>query len=317
VKSVNHYKFLGCALAAVLMLGISAPVQAQQTESRELQDLVLKGDAKCTRCHDDEDSPGVITIGRTKHGTRADARTPTCTSCHGDSEDHLSAPVSAENRPKPDRYFSKGTSTPASVRADACLTCHKGNERMFWNTSTHSARDVSCNSCHKIHNGGVDEVRDRSTQPEVCFDCHKGQRVQFQKASRHPIVEGKVVCSDCHSPHGSAGPKLMARDTVNDTCFQCHVEKRGPFLWNHQPVTEDCSYCHNPHGTNTAMLLKWRQPFLCQQCHEPSSHQGEIASLTSSGGAPRTLARGCLNCHTNIHGGNHPIDGSASRSFRR
>jgi hypothetical protein len=29
------------------------------------------------------------------------------------------------------------------------------------------------------------------------------------------------------------------------------------------------------------------------------------------------MARGCLNCHTNIHGGNNPTNNSASRSFRR
>ena len=45
-----------------------------------------------------------------------------------------------------------------------------------------------------------------------------------------------MTCSDCHNAHGSAGPMLMVRDSVNETCYTCHMEKRGPFVRNHQPV---------------------------------------------------------------------------------
>ena len=41
------------------------------------KDRVLNGDAKCTRCHDENDSFPVLAIGATKHGTRSDPRTPT------------------------------------------------------------------------------------------------------------------------------------------------------------------------------------------------------------------------------------------------
>lgn len=328
----------GCAVCgafAVALLVAALPALAQekqdtgvrkasamppQISAQARKDLVLKGDAVCTRCHDEEDSPGVLTIGRTKHGTRADSRTPTCTTCHGDSEAHLRKIEGKAVRPKPDLYYSKGTHTPAEVRNDTCLNCHKGSERMFWSMSTHAARGNTCASCHQVHNGGVDKVRARKTQAEVCFGCHKKQRVAAHKPSRHPTLEGKVVCSDCHNPHGSAGPKMMKRDTVVDTCYQCHAEKRGPFLWEHQPVTEDCSLCHDPHGTTTASLLKWRIPFLCQQCHEPDSHRGNPPSVapslsTNLGGI--TLGRGCVNCHVNIHGGNSAENDSSARSLRK
>ena len=32
----------------------------------------------------------------------------------------------------------------------------------------------------------------------------------------------------------------LKKDTVNDTCYTCHADQRGPFLWEHQPVSEDC-----------------------------------------------------------------------------
>jgi DmsE family decaheme c-type cytochrome len=312
------------ALVALFSLIAAAPAYAQETAQAARKDLVLKEDAQCTRCHDEEDAPGLLKIGRTKHGTRADGRTPTCTTCHGESTAHIDVPKGTKTRPKPDRYFTKGTTTPAQVRADTCLGCHAGGEQMFWSSSTHAARDLACNTCHTIH-ADRDTVRVKTMQTEVCFTCHKKQRVQVTKPSRHPILEGKVTCSDCHNPHGSAGRANLARDTVNDTCFKCHAEKRGPFLWNHQPVTEDCSHCHDPHGTVTASLLKWRVPFLCQQCHEGTSagtHQGNIPIVGTKGtggtfGANILMARGCLNCHTNIHGGNNPENSSASRSFRQ
>jgi DmsE family decaheme c-type cytochrome len=169
-----------------------------------------------------------------------------------------------------------------------------------------------------VHNEGHDKVRDKLTQADVCMECHKDKRAQLRRPSRHPVVEGKVACSDCHNAHGSSGPLLMVRDTVNDTCYTCHAEKRGPFLRAHQPVTEDCTICHNPHGTINAAMLKMRAPFLCQQCHEPTGHRGNVANTTTTAGfGANTLGRGCVNCHTNIHGTNNPTDDAGIRSFRR
>lgn len=129
------------------------------------------------------------------------------------------------------------------------MACHqKDSARHLWAGSIHETRDVACTSCHNVH-GGHDKVRDKKTQPEVCFTCHKQQRIEANKPSHHPVLEGKVACSDCHNSHGSAGPKLMKRDSVVDTCYTCHMEKRGPFVHNHEPVNEDCGNCHNPHGT--------------------------------------------------------------------
>jgi len=70
---------------------------AQQAEARK--DVVLRGDAKCTRCHDENDDYPVLAIGKTRHGTMADARTPSCTSCHGESENHVNKPAARSRSP--------------------------------------------------------------------------------------------------------------------------------------------------------------------------------------------------------------------------
>jgi DmsE family decaheme c-type cytochrome len=158
------------------------------------------------------------------------------------------------------------------------------------------------------------------TQTEVCFTCHKEQRNQVNKPSHHPIVEGKMTCSSCHNVHGD-NPKQLVKASTNETCYTCHMEKRGPFVHNHEPVSEDCSICHQPHGTTVPNLLKARVPFLCQDCHGDGSHRLQVGALptaqTTGSGAVGTVGRGCLNCHTNIHGGNSTENNATAGRFRR
>jgi DmsE family decaheme c-type cytochrome len=305
----------GLQLILPLSIGvISQSAVAQDAAKAPGNDMVLKGDARCTRCHDESEKYPVLSIGKTKHGTVADSRTPTCTSCHGESEAHISNP---EKNSFPERSFGKNSTNSAYEKSQACLTCHQGGKRIHWAGSSHANQDTPCTACHQVHTAN-DRVRDKLTQSEVCFTCHKEQRNQINRPSRHPIREGKIACSDCHNPHGSAGPGMMVRDNVNDTCYTCHMEKRGPFVRNHQPVQENCSICHNPHGTTAPNLLKSRSPFLCQECHEPSTHQGSIGSFTPRDGRDNnTLARGCLNCHTQIHGSNSPLNERNERLFQR
>ena len=320
------HRYLAVLAFAGALAGIT-PAQAadgpSSTVSAEAgKDLVLRGDAKCTRCHDEADSPAVLSIGKTRHGTKADGRTPSCTDCHGESNAHSGKVENGKERPPVERLFAKNSKTPVAARNEACLSCHqKDAKRSHWEGSVHQARDVACTSCHQIHTAH-DKVRDKKTQPEVCYACHKEQRAQVNKPSHHPIPEGKMGCSDCHNGHGSTGPKLMVRESVNATCYTCHMEKRGPFVHNHAPVSEDCSICHNPHGTTAENLLKARPPFLCQQCHTP--HGGAIAQLTNQSAPPAvvgrsavniTQGRGCVNCHTQVHGSNNPANTNPNPQF--
>ena len=311
----------------------SQPVQVAQAAPsqvaparRQVQDLIMEGDARCTRCHSDVNGDEVelypITpIAKTKHGTRADKRTPTCVSCHGNSDAHLRRV--GQTRPLPDMPFGKKMAQNNPVQHNkACMSCHEGSKLTHWDSGIHSRRDVACTDCHQMH-VSHDKATTREKIPEMCMSCHKEKKHQFARPNHHPVPEGKMVCTDCHNPHGSAGPKLMVKDSVNETCYSCHANYRGPFLWNHLPVTQDCTICHNPHGTTTTGMLKLRPPFLCQQCHEPANHRTNFPSLNGvqsnspPGSGGLTMARGCVNCHNNIHGGSNPTSTGTQRTFRR
>ena len=100
---------------------------------------------------------------------------------------------------------------------------------------------IACTDCHTAH-AAKDPVLVKATQPEICFTCHAQQRAESLEYSHHPIREGKVVCTDCHNPHGSpAADHLLKEFTVNETCYNCHADKRGPMLWEHQPVRDNCT----------------------------------------------------------------------------
>ncbi len=279
----------------------------------------LKKDAVCTRCHDESETKPILSIYQTKHGVKGDPRTPSCQSCHGESEKHLHGDPNVSGRAAPDVIFGtkkEKTSSfgPSEVKEQnaACLSCHrKDTKRTRWQGSAHQVGDLVCVSCHEIHTTH-DKVRDKITQPEICYTCHKEQRADDNKNSHHPIEEGKVVCSDCHNPHGSTAPKLLKKNTVNETCFLCHAEKRGPFLWEHQPANENCSNCHTPHGSNISPLLKSRPPFMCEECHDgPHASPipvgpGAAIGQPSAPGNIQFAGRACMNCHVMVHGSNSP-----------
>jgi len=308
--------------------------ESASTNTSETARARLAKDVMCTTCHDETEPKAILSVYQGPHGNVGDARTPGCQTCHGPSEEHRLGKGDANgHRPPPDRVFGTSKTTSANFQpltpkeqSEVCMSCHKGGLRMRWPGSQHDANDVACTNCHANHKP-EDDVRVRETQASVCFACHKEKRAEFNKISHMPLETGKVVCSDCHNPHGAPGPKLLVKNTVNETCFECHADKRGPFLWEHQPATEDCTSCHNPHGSNITPLLKSRPPFLCQECHSGPHNstlptaQGVTNGGLASAGMPGVQVnpnlntplasnmlsgRACLNCHVQIHGTNSP-----------
>ncbi len=275
-----------------------------------LDGKVLEGDAVCMHCHDEQEQKPILSIIKSPHMVKADKRTGGCQGCHGTSDKHIHNAEGAKDRTKPDVVYGPKSTTPVDVQVETCLGCHEGGKRMFWAGSKHETVKNACTSCHSMHTGN-DLVLGKSTQREVCFKCHKAQRAETLRISTHPLEAGKVSCSDCHNPHGSVAPKLMAQDSINETCYTCHTEKRGPFLFEHAPVADNCVNCHTPHGSNITPLLKSRPPFLCQACHDESRHpanaySGRNLPANNASPAAQLMLHGCTNCHAQVHGSNHP-----------
>jgi DmsE family decaheme c-type cytochrome len=272
----------------------------------------------CLRCHDETSEFPVLAIFQSKHARASDPRTPfagmQCEACHGPGGAHAKRVRRGEERP-PVIDFGSHATTPVATQNSTCLGCHSDQVTHAWAGSPHEAEGLACADCHRVHSAR-DAVTEKAEQPPVCYTCHERIRADTFKAFSHPIRYGDMACSDCHQPHGSTADAQLVRATLNDTCFVCHAEKRGPVLWEHPPVSEDCGLCHRAHGSNHPAMLTKRPPLLCQQCHSQAGHPS--VAYTAGGlptGTPNAflLAGGCTNCHSQVHGSNHPSGADLSR----
>ena len=284
------------------MTGTVAPTASAQ----EAQDTSAKkaAEPRCLMCHRDSADKPVHAIFKTPHGQLNGGGAAGCVSCHGASNEHQRGPT----RNPPDRSFGPKWALPVAEGNGVCLECHNKESQMFWLGGVHEQEELACTDCHNAH-VPRDPMLTADGQLDQCLTCHTRQQAQLRLPSRHPILEGKTACTDCHNPHGSSTESMLTAPTLNDNCYECHQDKRGPHLWEHQPVSEDCSYCHNPHGSVQPSLLTARGPFLCQQCHSANFHPSQAfdgRSTTNSSSNAYILGKNCLNCHSQVHGSNHP-----------
>jgi DmsE family decaheme c-type cytochrome len=250
------------------------------------------GSDVCKTCHEDQfknidASPHYRTNlpkirGEEVHG---------CESCHGAGSAHVAGGGDKT------KIFIYADARPEAVTR-RCLACHEANlEQRQFMRSTHNENGVTCTSCHSVHHSTLEHLLVKK-QTALCFSCHAEQKADFQKPFHHPVEEGLVQCNDCHNPHGTLNARQLRSTPDQDAvCFKCHSDKRGPFVFEHEPVkVEGCTTCHFPHGsTNPRMLTSARTNSLCLQCH---------AATSAIGHTQNSRIQQCIDCHSNIHGSN-------------
>lgn len=275
------------AAAAMGLLALAAaPAMAQE---------------ECAVCHEDV----VTAFAKTGHGRSFAAdkshQAAGCTSCHTGAQEHA-----ASGGDKKPLSLTKGAAEEANA---SCLSCHAGKPKQaHWQGSAHQLAGNRCASCHDVHGQHPGTPEQQKALPgatestKKCLECHGAMRASLHQRSSHPMRDGQMQCTSCHNPHGTAGEKLISHGSVNELCYSCHQNLRGPFLWEHSPVREDCLNCHRAHGSNYPQMLQARVTQLCQSCHQQGRHQ-------TVPGVPASIWVGnkaCLNCHSQIHGSNHP-----------
>jgi DmsE family decaheme c-type cytochrome len=263
------------------------------------------GEETCLMCHEDRkkgyhDSP---------HGRAANPRTPAakqgCESCHGPGQAHVDAGGDKTKIKNPKTMAARDVS-------ETCMTCHNRTSHTDFAGGKHDSRNLSCVTCHSVHAPKSEKVLLKTeTITETCVQCHRTQVNKIHKSSHMPVKEGKLECTTCHNPHGSQNVKMLREgNSIVEACTSCHAEKRGPFLWEHAPVRESCTTCHDAHGSNNERMLVAKLPMLCQRCHVGTRHPATVYDATQvTNQSNRIMGRSCMNCHSQIHGSNHPTSG--------
>jgi DmsE family decaheme c-type cytochrome len=290
-------------LTAIAALGMNTPSQSQPATG----EAQYVGSEACAQCHEARAKEFANSVhARVEMDGAVIADHTGCESCHGPGSLHVAAAGDTTDPGfKTIRNPSKLSTAEAS---EACLQCHKSGEQFYWKQSPHPRNDVGCTSCHSIHSaqnvggGPMLKAKDVNT---MCLTCHTDKRAALARSGHMPLREGSMNCADCHNPHGTPSEHQIRAASVNDLCTKCHADKRGPFLWEHPPVRENCLNCHQPHGSNNEKVLASKRPYLCQRCHVATRHPGTLydnPDLTTN----RLFNRSCQNCHSQVHGSNHP-----------
>jgi DmsE family decaheme c-type cytochrome len=282
----------------------SAPKAAPPPAQAAPAQAGYAGTDTCVTCHEAEGK----SLHAMKHGEAKDPRTPAaqqgCESCHGPGQAHVDDDAKG--------HIKKfGQLKPAEIN-ETCLTCHNRGDHVAWEGGAHERRNLSCITCHSAHSPKSPEKQlVKPTQTQVCATCHKTQVAKTERAVAHmPVREGKMSCSSCHNPHGSISnvKNLKTGSSVSELCVTCHTEMRGPVLFEHAPVRENCATCHDPHGSSNDRMLVVRMPMLCQRCHIASKHPATLydTDQITTSKSNRMFGRSCVNCHSQVHGSNHP-----------
>ncbi|HPR64206.1 MAG TPA: cytochrome c3 family protein [Thermoanaerobaculia bacterium] len=261
-----------------------------------LTGLCFAGDAgPCLDCHE-----GVVTSIATTIHTRVAGLD--CQTCHPAAPSHVE------------------TGDTAGLIVDnpqqQCFSCHTD----LTCDGEHCDREsFTCDNCHCVHHGsGPSMLKGDATK--VCSKCHKDVAARMDLPNHHPVPEGKMTCISCHSPHRDSRASEATAADVNNLCWKCHSRYQGPFIFEHQPVIEDCRICHDAHGTVADNLLVQTEPFLCLQCHEFHFHAGlaanhdtdvivggvEFSNPNAEAGFKMAYGTKCTQCHQQIHGSDLP-----------
>ncbi|MCP4903160.1 MAG: DmsE family decaheme c-type cytochrome, partial [bacterium] len=262
----------------------------------------------CADCHDEAAASMTHNIHMRIEPFEVQGRTVGCEACHGDGTQHMEEGDAALIRTFSDKSLEDGA---------VCSTCHTTKSHSEWAASTHAAEGMTCLDCHGTHT---------PNKPlEACKDCHADTMAEMQLPSHHPVREGKMTCVSCHDPHAATEAQLRTEHLrPNDLCFSCHMDKEGPFIFEHEPVVEDCRICHTPHGSVANNLLTANEPMLCLQCHEIHFHAGlkspegpieigprEIENPQGMYSMNATFTTRCSQCHSQVHGSDLPSNSLA------
>ena len=169
-----------------------------------------------------------------------------CEACHGPSGDHAGRVRRGQERP-PTVSFGSDAATP--VAGSECPVPglpRRSDSGLAWHAGGHDSDDISLRGLSheprgpRPGDGQVGAARGvLRLSPAAAHGIHETLLAPFpgrpDGLQRLPRTAWRF--------HGRA---VLARTTVNDTCYDCHAEKRGPYLWEHAPVSEDCGSLSQP-----------------------------------------------------------------------
>ncbi len=300
MKNPGRVRLLTTLLTGIALLIYTPALLASQWDAEYV------GNETCMVCHEDV-GESFLTTAHGIANRSDDDPAVRCESCHGPGSKHVDEGDGG--------YIVNLAEAESFVQVDACNDCHGGLNSAFG--FSHMEAAGGCSDCHTVHSTNKNLLKAQGH--ELCLSCHTNVRGQFAMPSHHPVFENRMSCYDCHQVHGENAIAMLGSST-KEQCLSCHVDKQGPFVFEHDPVNEDCAICHSAHGSVADNLLVQAEPFVCLSCHplhfhtslagfegdfNPPQHPERSGTSTSEGFKPAMLTK-CTQCHTEVHGTDLP-----------
>ena len=309
-------------------------------------DRSLEADKACTTCHNEGWRKPVLGVYQTKHGPKGDPRTPGCQTCHGASADHRADPskkpgmvFAGQRKDAPqaqsdacltchnggNRTHWEGSAHPSNdvpcaschevhrtsddkalakrTQADMCFACHKTERAQSMHISRHPIQEgkVTCSDCHNPHGSVGPKLVKEENVRDTCFTCHAEKRGPFL----HEHASATDDCMNCHTPHGSTNYGLL-KGRMPWLCQECHADSAP-----HPGTVYSGNNLPGGAQANANLTGGLRPPIGSGATFAAPIALNAInpvtgAPITSNAGSAQLMNRGCVNCHSQIHGSNHP-----------
>ncbi|CRI66138.1 Nonaheme cytochrome c, cytochrome b-containing [Thiocapsa sp. KS1] len=288
--------------------GDAAPAPAEKVPTlAEALDLPSIPNARCLKCHNDEDEKtserddGTIVdiyVDRERFEHSVHGKQP-CVGCHNTvkkaiHEIPLPKSIGCVACHLKTAELQYGSTDPEYRRLDVVLSQIDGYMASVHarpNLLDQSKTNATCYDCHDGHNigtvGSAARAEHRSRIHEVCGRCHEEQKDHYAK-SVHGIAviekqnAGSAICSDCHTPHNIDSPdRTKVKLTITENCGSCHQKQVETYekSYHGQVVrlgythTAKCYDCHGSHGIMdvddpASKVHPNNRLETCRQCHE-------------------------------------------------
>jgi cytochrome b subunit of formate dehydrogenase len=280
---------------------------AAPLDLHKLLDLPKIPNARCLRCHNDEDEKtserddGTVVnifVDRERFEHSVHGKQP-CVGCHNSVEKavhEIPLPKSigcvACHIKTAEATF--GDASPEHRRLDVVLSQIDGYMASVHarpNLLDQSRTNATCYDCHEGHTigtaGSAARAEQRSKIHEVCGRCHAEEKDHYVQSIHGTAVidrqdAGAAICSDCHTPHNIDSPDQdKVKLTITENCGTCHEKQVKTYQksYHGQVVrlgythTAKCYDCHGGHGimdvTDPASKVHPDNRLeTCRQCHE-------------------------------------------------
>ena len=199
------------------------------------------------------------------------------------------------------------------IQNRTCLNCHSGGKRTHWRGSSHPGNDVTCTHCHTLHLPS-DPVLAKDNPARSMFplpqDPTRGDACAIHAWRR--LRKGGVLGLPQRARRSRAETTATTAGQRRLLHLPCRIARSVPVgapagvrRLHALPHPARLEHCATVEGAAAMVVSKLPRRFATYHASAFRARTFNRAQAAQTR-LRLLLARACLNCHSAIHGSNHP-----------